>query len=151
MSDENRPIRARTNSIGIAAGVVAVVMSLLSGVSRVVTGRVTEALPQLGLFVAMSAVLAYLIHRRRVPRQIDLDHLNRLKVGAVMIVVFAMLLWAAVIAFALGEAVRNHQYGWLLLIPVALWGLRVQILGIGKIMRASPDDPRWPRSGDGID
>lgn len=137
--------------MGIAASVVAIVMSLLSAVNRVVTGRVTEALPQLGLFVVMSLLLAHLIHRRRVPRQIDIDHLNRLRVGAVMIMVFAVLLWAAVIAFALGEAVRNHQYGWLLLIPIALWGLRVQILGIGKVMRASPDDPRWPRSGEDVD
>lgn len=151
MSTENRPTRTRTNSMGIVAGVVAMVLSLLNVLNRVLTGRASEALPQLGLFVAMSAVLAYLIHRRRVPRQIDVDHLNRLKVGGVMIMVFAMLLWAGVIAFALGEAGRNHQYGWLLLIPAALWGLRVQILGIGKIMRASPDDPRWPRSGGDID
>ena len=76
-----------------------------------------------------------------------MDHVSRLKLGAVMIIAFFMLLWASLIAFALGEAIGNHQYGWLLLIPVALWGLRVQIVGIGKVWRASPDDPRWPRSG----
>ena len=143
-------MRARTNGMGIAAGVLAVVISLLNVGNRVATGRLTEALPQLGLLVAMSAVLAYLIHRRRVPGQIDLDHLSRLKVGAVMSMVFGMLLWAAVIAFALGEAVRNHQYGWLLLIPVALWGLRVQIVGIGKVLRADSDELMRPRSGDDI-
>ena len=78
-----------------------------------------------------------------------MDRISRLRFGALLIVGFATLLWIGVIAFAVGEAIGNHSYGWLVLVPLAVWGLRALIIGGSKVLRASPDDPRWPRPGDG--
>ena len=74
-----------------------------------------------------------------------MDEVRRLKAGALLIVGLFALLWVGVIVFAVGEAIANQAYGWLVLVPLAVWGLRVQIIGFGRLVRASPDDPRWPR------
>ena len=75
-----------------------------------------------------------------------MDELSRLRYGALAIFGFAILLWIGVNAFAAGEAIGKRPFGWLVLVPVALWGLRIQMAGARTVLRASPDDPRWRRS-----
>lgn len=140
---------APTNGVGIVAGVVAVVLSLLSALNRVLDGRTAEALPQLGLAAVMSALVVYLIRRRRAGPVRPADG-NRLKVEAVLLFGFFVLLSAALIVFAGVEAIGNHAYGWLLLIPLGLWGLRVHIVGMGRVLRADPDEMMRRVSGDGV-
>ena len=56
-----------------------------------------------------------------------MDEVSRLRYGALAIFGFAILLWIGVNAFAAGEAIGKRPFGWLVLVPVALWGLRIQI------------------------
>jgi hypothetical protein len=53
---------------------------------------------------------------------------------------FFMTLGLGMIVFALAESIVNHAYGWLVLIPFALWGLRRQVVGMGKVLRADPNE-----------
>lgn len=140
------PMSARTKGFGVAAGVVGMTMSFASAASALVAGRMSDALVPLVFFVLASASLLYLLHRR--PRsELAIEHVNRLRFGAVMFLVFGMTMCIGLIAFALVEAIWNRAYGWLLLIPFALWVLRGEVIGVGNVLRANSDDPRWPKSG----
>lgn len=137
---------ARRSGIGIAVGVVAMAMSFVSAASALATGHTSQARLPLVFFAMASISLLYLVYRRQ-KGKVAIDHVNRLKLGAALFLVFGMLMSMGLIAFAVAETVMNHAYGWLLLVPFALWVLRLQVVGVGNVLRASPDDPNWPRSG----
>ena len=94
--------------------------------------------------VVAAVVLLSLLRRRALPGAPEgdgstvPDNWFWLRLSAVSIVVMGAVMWLCVIAFALAEALGQHSYGWLLLLPFGLWGLRRQVPAIGKLWRADP-------------
>ncbi|RNM16377.1 hypothetical protein [Nocardioides pocheonensis] len=130
--------------LGIVCGVIVMVISFLHLAEDLSAGRMSWG--QLALFVLAAASVVFLVVRRSRPEpRVDESNWVRLKVGAVLLQVFGCLLDLVLIAFGLAEALGPHHYGWLLLLPVGLWGLRRQLPGIGRVWRADLAD--LPRRG----
>lgn len=130
--------------VSIVCGVIVMVISFLHLAVDLSAGRMSWG--QLALFVLGAASVVFGVARRSRPEpRVDESNWVRLKVGAVLLLVFFALLSLFLIAFGLAEAIGQHHYGWLLLLPLGLWGLRRQLPAIGKVWRADPAD--LPRGG----
>jgi hypothetical protein len=130
----------------IVAGVIAMVINFLSLAEDLPAGRMSWT--QLTFFVIAAAGVVFGVRRFSRPAPtVNEANWSRVKLGALLILAFATLLNLFLIAFGVAEAIGPHHYGWLLLVPLGLWGLTKQLPGVGKVWRADLKDYRG-RSAD---
>jgi len=145
--------RSQRIAVGIVLAALALVMSFLNLADDLLADRMSWT--QLLIFVVAAVVLLSLLRRRALPGAPEgdastvPDNWFWLRLSAVSIVVMGAVMWLCVIAFALAGALGQHSYGWLLLLPFGLWGLRRQVPAIGKLWRADPSALYRRQQGEG--
>jgi hypothetical protein len=125
--------------VGIVAAVIVMVISFLGLANQLSLGRM--AWTPLAVFVLAAMGLIRFLRRLSLPPPtVGVSNWFRLRLGAVLFLVFGALLDLFLIAFGVAEAVGPHHYAWLLVVPIGVWGLTKMLPAIGKVWRADPTE-----------